>query len=73
MVVRFDDYVRDLPGTLALVYRECLDREVPPSLPTTHAKRKRSYTTDRTLAELGVDVAEVEARSAAFAAWAKGT
>lgn len=72
VVVRFDDYVHDLPGVLTRVYRECLGREVPPTLPTTHTKRKRSYTTDRSLEELGVDVAALRERSTAFAGWCKG-
>ena len=72
VVVRFDDYVGDLPGALARVYRECLGGEVPPMLPTTHTKRSRSYTTDKSLEELGVDVAALRARSAAFSQWCHG-
>jgi hypothetical protein len=69
VVIVFDDYVRDLPGTLRRVYQECLHREVPEHLPTTHPHRKRSYTVDRSLAELGVDLEAFHQRSAPFVAW----
>src|SRR5207244_74707 len=39
-VVRFDDYVRDLAGTMSRVYRECLDiEELPAHVPRVHAPR----------------------------------
>jgi hypothetical protein len=69
VVVSFDAYVRDLPGTLRRVYAECLHADVPANLPTTHAHRKRSYDVDRSLAELGVDVDALHQRSAPFVAW----
>lgn len=72
VVVRFDDYVRDLPGVLDRVYRECLGIPVPPTLPTAHTKRNRTYTTDKSLEELGVDVAALRERSAAFSRWCHG-
>lgn len=72
VVVRFDDYVRDLPGVLDRVYRECLGSPVPPTLPTTHTKRNRTYTTDKSLEELGVDVVALRERSAAFSRWCHG-
>ena len=48
-VVRFRDYLRDLPGTLGRVYAECLDEAtLPTSLPREHAPRTRTnYTFDR--------------------------
>lgn len=70
-VIRFEDYVHDLEGTMARVYRECLDRqELPPHVPRVHAPRKRhSYSEDRSLAELGVDTAWLERRLDAYYRW----
>lgn len=72
-VVRFDDYVRDLEGTMRLVYRSCLDLDaLSPHVPTVHAARVRSnYTHDRSLEELGIDVAALRARLAPYIAWCK--
>lgn len=72
VVVRFDDYVHDLPGTLARVYRGCLDRDPPAGLRLEHAPRKRTYTTDRSLAELGVDVDRLRATVAPYTRWSRG-
>ncbi len=57
-VVRFTDYVHDLPGTMARVYRECLDQDtVSPHIPSEHAPRQRkNYAVHRSLADLQVDV-----------------
>jgi hypothetical protein len=58
-VVAFEDYVADLGGTLHRIYAEVLEAPAPP-LPATHAPRERTkYRIDRSLAELGVDVARV--------------
>lgn len=71
-VVRFDDYVRDLPGTMARIYRECLDR-APPDRPWEHAARRRdAYRLDRTLAQVGIDEAALDARLAEYRAWSSG-
>lgn len=74
VVVRFSDYLRDLPGTLARVYRECLDEErVPESLPRTHAPRVRTnYTFDRSLVDLGIDAATLETRTRTYREWCAG-
>jgi hypothetical protein len=57
-VLRFGDYVADLPGTLSLVYRECLQEQAP-ELPATHPHRKRSdYQLNRNLAQAGIDEAK---------------
>lgn len=67
-VVRFDDYVRDLEGTMRRVYRACMDAELPPHVPRTHAPRVRTnYSVDRSLAQLGVDAAAFTARLAEYA------
>lgn len=72
-VVRFDDYVRDLGGTLDRVYRECLDGTPAASLPREHPPRKRTaYLLDRSLAQLQVDAAALEAANPAFLVWATG-
>lgn len=66
-VVRFDDYVRDLPGTMAHVYRECLGAPVSAHVPTTHAPRVRTnYSIDRPLEDVGVDAAWLRARLARY-------
>jgi Sulfotransferase family len=71
-VVRFDDYVRDLEGTMRRVYRECLDRELSPHVPTTHAARDRSnYSIDRSLSELGIDENALKSRLEAYRTWCK--
>lgn len=73
-VLRFSSYVRDLEGTMRKVYRECLDTEaLPPHVPREHAPRKRTeYLLDRSLAQVGVSEAELEARLAAYVAWCRG-
>ena len=69
-VVRFDDYLRDLPGTMQAVYHACLDRDLSPHVPRVHAARVRSdYSVDRSLAELGVDEAALKERLAAYRRW----
>lgn len=72
-VVSFDDYVRDLEGTMRRVYRECLDMDaLPPHVPTTHAPRVRTnYLIDRSLEQLGVDVAAFNARLQPYIQWMK--
>ena len=71
-VVRFDDYVKDLEGTMRKVYRECLDRELSPHVPRTHAARTRTnYSVDRSLEQLGVDEAALKKRLEAYGRWCK--
>jgi hypothetical protein len=75
VVVRFDDYVRDLEGTMGRVYRECLDTVgLPRHVPTTHAPRVRAhYSIDRSLPDLGVDVAALRERLDGYTRWCDGT
>lgn len=72
-VVRFDDYIQDLEGTMRKVYRECFDRELSPHVPRTHAPRVRTnYSIDRSLAELGIDENALKKRLDAYRRWCKG-
>lgn len=73
-VVRFGDYVRDLEGTLARVYRECLGiPTLPPWVPRTHTPRRRhGYTYDRPLSAVGIDEAALDERLASYIDWCRG-
>ena len=70
-VVRFEDYVADLEGTMRRVYSELLDiHELPPHVPTQHAPRKRhNYRIDRSLADLGIDREALDRRFEDWMAW----
>ncbi len=72
-VVRFDDFVRDLPGTLRRIYRRCLDtEEPPPEVRAAHPPRHAGpYQVDHSLEALGVDVAALEAALSDYAAWCR--
>ncbi len=72
-VLRFSTYKRDLEGTMAKVYRECLDTPVLPAhVPREHAPRKRTeYLIDRTLAELRIDEEALNARLADYIEWCR--
>ncbi|MFM7201540.1 MAG: sulfotransferase [Myxococcota bacterium] len=72
-VVRFDEYVKDLSGTMTRIYRELLDGPVPPHVPQEHPPRRRhSYLLDRSLEELHVNEAALRTRLAGYFAWCKG-
>lgn len=70
-VVRFDDYVRDLAGTMRHVYRECMGLPEPsPHVPRTHAERDRSnYSIDRSLEDLGVNTELLAQRLQTYIRW----
>lgn len=72
-VLRFSEYVRDLEGAMLEVYRECLDtEELPAHVPRQHPPRKRTeYLLDRSLAQVGVNEAELDARLAPYIAWCR--
>jgi hypothetical protein len=72
-VIRFQDYVRDLEGTLRKIYRECLDAEaLPPHVPRVHAPRVRhGYLLDRSLEQVGIDVPALNAQLEAYIAWCR--
>jgi len=73
-VLRFSEYVADLDGSLARVYRDCLDLEMPANRPTSHTKRNRTnYLVDRSLADLGVDESALNTRLAAYIEWCRAS
>ncbi|HND33736.1 MAG TPA: sulfotransferase, partial [Myxococcota bacterium] len=72
MVVRFEDYRRDLPGSLRRVYQELL-QQPERAQPVAHTARKRSgYSVDRSLEQVGVDPAELEKVLATYRQWCAG-
>ncbi len=73
-VLRFTDFVADLPGTMGAIHRACFGRTtLPDHVPQAHVPRKRSgYTVHRRLDELGVDVPALAARLAGYRAWVAG-
>ncbi len=72
MVIRFEDYRRDLPGSLRRVYQELLGMAERPQ-PAEHASRKRSgYSVDRSLEQMGVDPAALEVELADYRRWCAG-
>lgn len=73
-VIRFDDYVRDLGGTLDRVYAECMEGPPPSTSPREHPPRRRhAYQVDRSLAQLQIDAAAYDAAQAAYVAWCTGS
>jgi hypothetical protein len=71
-VVRFDDYVNNLPGTMEFIYRMCMFGPVPAHIPTEHPPRKREqYLLNRSLAEVGIDVVVLRTELAEYDAWCK--
>lgn len=72
-VVRFDEFVRDLPGAMRRVYRTCLDAEgPPPEVRVVHTSgRAGTYTVDHSLEALGIDAAALEAALADYREWCR--
>ena len=70
-VVRFTEFVRDLPATMQHVYRDCFDiDELPAHIPLTHSPRERkNYSVNRSLEELGIDKENLRTRLAAYIQW----
>jgi hypothetical protein len=70
-VIRFTDYVADLKGTMALVYRQCMGDEVLPAhVPTEHTPRERkNYRVNRSLSDLGIDAEAYGDRLSDYQAW----
>lgn len=69
-LVRFDDYVRDLSGTMRHIYDELGLGTVPPHVPTEHPPRRRgSYLLDRSLEQCGVNHAAFTASMAEYSRW----
>lgn len=73
-VIKFDDYVKDLEGTMKQVYQACFGvLELPPHVPRAHAPRQRThYHIDRSLEQLGINGQALNARLANYVAWCKG-
>jgi len=73
-VIRFQDYVGDLEGTLARIYRELLETPALPAwAPRGHAPRARTtYAVDRSLAQAGIDETALRARLGPYEAWCRG-
>lgn len=72
-VVRFDDYVRDLGGTMEHIYATCMDGPVPGHVPRQHPRRRRhAYRLDRSLAQCGIDATAIETALADYRAWCRG-
>ncbi len=69
-VIPFDEYIRDLEGTMRKIYRECLDRELSPHVPRVHAPRVRTnYSVDRSLEQLGIDENALKKRLEKYRRW----
>lgn len=71
-IVRFDEFVGDLPSALRRIYRSCLDAEPPPEVRAVHGPRHVGpYQVDHSLEALGVDVAALEHELADYRAWCR--
>ena len=70
-VIRFQDFVDDLPGTMAKVYEDCLGYDsAPEHLPKVHHPRDRqNYSVNRSLDDLGVDHEAMKKRLSEYIAW----
>ena len=69
-VIRFDDYVRDLTGTMQRIYAACMEGPVPDHIPREHPPRRRhAYSLDRSLAQVGIDAVALNRRLADYRAW----
>lgn len=72
-VIRFADFVANLQSTMLGVYKFCFgDTVLPPHVPQEHPPRERkNYRINRSLAELGVDEAQITTILASYIAWCK--
>jgi hypothetical protein len=70
-VVRFREFVEDLPGAMRHVYRDCFDSdELPAHIPLTHPPRERkNYSVNRSLEELGIDENKLRKRLTSYIQW----
>ena len=70
-VVRFREFVDDLPAAMQRVYKTCFDEDaLPAHIPEDHQPReRRNYTVNRSLSELGIDEAELREKLADFISW----
>jgi hypothetical protein len=71
-IIPFDDYIRDLEGTMRKVYRECLNQDLSPHVPRVHAPRVRTnYSVDRSYEELGMDEEALRKRLENHGRWCR--
>ena len=72
-LIRFDDYLRDLEGTMQTVYRTCMAQtQLPPHISTVHAARHRTdYRIDRSLIQLSLPPDAIRARLPAYIDWCR--
>mmetsp|Transcript_25724 Transcript_25724/g.35682 ORF Transcript_25724/g.35682 Transcript_25724/m.35682 type:complete len:440 (+) Transcript_25724:367-1686(+) len=72
-VIRFNDYIKNLEGTLQYLYKQCLDgKEIPEDVPRVHTERRRgNYMINRSLKDLGVNEEQVRVRLAQYYEWTK--
>ena len=72
-VLRFSEYVRDLESAMRKLYGECRDQdELPPHVPRAPPPRERTnYLLNRSLAQVGVDEAKLNAHLADYIAWCR--
>ena len=72
-VVRFTEFVQDLPATMRHVYRDCFDSdELPEHIPQNHPPRERkNYSVNRSLEELGIDEDSLRQKLADYIQWCK--
>lgn len=70
-VVRFTEFVQDLPATMRHVYRDCFGNdELPTRIPLTHPPRERkNYSVNRSLKDLGIDEDGLRKKLEAYIQW----
>jgi hypothetical protein len=70
-VVRFDEFVGDLPSALRRIYRTCLDADgPPPEVRLAHRPgHAGQYLVDHPLEALGIDAALLETTLTAYREW----
>ena len=74
-VIRFNDYVADLEGTLTTIYERCLPHfDSTGFIHQTHAERKRTgYSVDRSYADLNMDETLLLEPLQEYIAWVENT
>uniref|UniRef100_A0A7S4KG11 Protein-tyrosine sulfotransferase n=1 Tax=Paramoeba aestuarina TaxID=180227 RepID=A0A7S4KG11_9EUKA len=71
LVVRFSDYVKDLEGTMKVIYKHVMNgREVPDYIPKEHPPRDRkNYLVNRSLEVMGVSEKGLREELPEYYAW----
>ena len=72
-VIRFADFVDNLPSAMLGVYGFCFgDTTLPSHVPREHPPRERkNYRVNRSLSDLCIDESELTTRLASYVAWCK--